>query len=315
MINKIAVGFFVWNGEKTMKDAIMSIVNQTYKNIDIIVLDNQSEDSTISIVKEIKNKFQKKNISIVIDKKKRDLPSACRFLVKEYLRKYEYSMVLSDDDIIHPKFIETAFERIKKYNLDLVYSSFNFINMDNKISKPNNISFNFKFAKYPIYTRSNSRLSNLLMFIFFKNMMPILHGLFKTKSLLRSINYFKYFDQSRSNYETGFLVHFFILNTVDQIKKVMLQFRVKDRIKIYTMRKNAEVRTYSGFFSNFKMIFFQMTLSKLIARIILNSKKVSFWKKVTLLIFIMLNYFWRINIYTLKIIMSITKMFFRKFKY
>jgi glycosyltransferase involved in cell wall biosynthesis len=308
MANKIAIGFFVWNGEKTIKDAVMSIINQTYKNIDIIILDNQSEDFTVNIVRKIKNKYPKKNIKIIIDKKKRNLPSACRFLVKKYLKNYEYSVVLNDDDIIHPEFIELAFKRITKYNLDLVYSSFNFIDMNNKIFKPNKISLNYKFAKYPIYTRFNSNLSNLIIFIFFKNIVPIILGLFRTKSLLQSINHFRYFDKSRSNYDTSFLVHFYILNKIDQIKKVLLSYRIKDRIKIYKMRKNPEVKIYSGFFSNFKIIFYQLILSRLISRTILLSNYISYWKKIVLLIFVILNYFWIINIYILKIIMSIIKM-------
>ena len=71
MIDKIGIGIFVWNGEKTIKDAIYSVLNQSYQNIDIIVLDNQSTDKTTNIVRNIarKNKTSK-NIKLIIDKKK-----------------------------------------------------------------------------------------------------------------------------------------------------------------------------------------------------------------------------------------------------
>jgi len=42
----------VFNGERTIAGTINSILNQTYKNIEIIVVDNCSEDSTVKIVKE-----------------------------------------------------------------------------------------------------------------------------------------------------------------------------------------------------------------------------------------------------------------------
>lgn len=46
----------VYNAEKTIKDALVSILRQSYKNFEIIVQDNSSSDSTASIVKSIKSK-------------------------------------------------------------------------------------------------------------------------------------------------------------------------------------------------------------------------------------------------------------------
>ncbi len=45
----------VFNGEKTIAKTINSIVNQTYKNIEIIVVDNCSSDSTVEIVQKFKD--------------------------------------------------------------------------------------------------------------------------------------------------------------------------------------------------------------------------------------------------------------------
>jgi glycosyltransferase involved in cell wall biosynthesis len=45
----------VYNGEKTIRKTIESIVNQTYKNLEIIVVDNYSTDSTVEIVREFKD--------------------------------------------------------------------------------------------------------------------------------------------------------------------------------------------------------------------------------------------------------------------
>ena len=44
-----------YNGEKTIRKTIDSIVNQTYKKLEIIIVDNCSTDSTVKIVQEFKD--------------------------------------------------------------------------------------------------------------------------------------------------------------------------------------------------------------------------------------------------------------------
>lgn len=59
---KVAVIMSTYNGEKFVKSQMDSILNQTYKNIEIIVRDDGSKDSTIEIVKEYQKKH--KNIKL-----------------------------------------------------------------------------------------------------------------------------------------------------------------------------------------------------------------------------------------------------------
>ena len=40
----------VFNGENTIRDTLLSAINQTYENIEIVVVDNCSEDNTVNIV-------------------------------------------------------------------------------------------------------------------------------------------------------------------------------------------------------------------------------------------------------------------------
>ena len=64
-----------YNSEKYIKGCIESALNQTYSNIEVIVLDNMSTDDSWKIISEISNdsykKFQnKKNIGMVNNFKK-----------------------------------------------------------------------------------------------------------------------------------------------------------------------------------------------------------------------------------------------------
>ena len=47
----------VHNGEKYIKESIDSCLKQTYKNIEIIVVDDKSEDNTLNILKDYGNRI------------------------------------------------------------------------------------------------------------------------------------------------------------------------------------------------------------------------------------------------------------------
>jgi glycosyltransferase involved in cell wall biosynthesis len=56
---KISIITVVWNNKETIKDAIESVLNQTYKNIEYIIVDGASSDGTIEIIKEYGSKIDK----------------------------------------------------------------------------------------------------------------------------------------------------------------------------------------------------------------------------------------------------------------
>ncbi|MAC84745.1 MAG: glycosyl transferase [Arcobacter sp.] len=51
----------VFNGEKYLEEAINSIIEQTYKNIELIILDDGSTDNSINVINKMKNKSTKIN--------------------------------------------------------------------------------------------------------------------------------------------------------------------------------------------------------------------------------------------------------------
>jgi len=65
---KVSVIIPVYNGEKTLKQCLDSVLNQTYKNYEVIAIDNCSTDKTKDIIK----KFQSKNekVSYVFERRR-----------------------------------------------------------------------------------------------------------------------------------------------------------------------------------------------------------------------------------------------------
>ena len=56
----VSINIPVHNGERTLRECLRAVLNQTYKNYEIIIVDNNSTDKTKNILEE----FQKKNKKI-----------------------------------------------------------------------------------------------------------------------------------------------------------------------------------------------------------------------------------------------------------
>ena len=93
MINKkISVLMTVHNTSKFLKRAINSVINQTYKNIELIVVDDCSTDNSTKIIKKIKNNKIKK---FFFNKNKGRI-EALNFALKKSTG--EYVAILDSDD-------------------------------------------------------------------------------------------------------------------------------------------------------------------------------------------------------------------------
>ena len=54
---KISIITVVYNNEKTIQDAMQSVLGQTYKNIEYVIIDGSSKDNTVNLIKEYKDQL------------------------------------------------------------------------------------------------------------------------------------------------------------------------------------------------------------------------------------------------------------------
>ena len=54
---KISIITVTFNSDKTLEETILSVINQTYKKIEYIIIDGGSTDNTLNIIDKYKNKI------------------------------------------------------------------------------------------------------------------------------------------------------------------------------------------------------------------------------------------------------------------
>ena len=64
---KISIITVVYNNEETIQDAVKSVLSQSYKNIEYIIIDGKSTDNTLKSIQKYKSR-----ISTIISEKDRN---------------------------------------------------------------------------------------------------------------------------------------------------------------------------------------------------------------------------------------------------
>lgn len=129
-----------FNSEKYLWDTLESCINQTYKKIEIIVVDDGSTDSSLNIAQ----KYAEKNNNIKVISIENNGQCFARNLgLKE--AKGEYIQFLDSDDLIIPQYIEEQLIAIQTNQADLAICKpvgFNESNLDQKLNQLKKESFN-----------------------------------------------------------------------------------------------------------------------------------------------------------------------------
>ena len=118
---KISIITVVWNNEKTIKDAIDSILEQTYKNIEYIIVDGVSTDGTVEIIQSYGDKISK-----FISEKDKGLYDAMNKGIN--LATGDVVGILNSDDFYKSNdILETVVNEFKNKDIDCLYGDLEYI--------------------------------------------------------------------------------------------------------------------------------------------------------------------------------------------
>lgn len=119
----------IYNLSKYLRNCLESVINQTYKDLEIICINDGSTDDSISILKEYKEKDDR---IIIIDKENEGVSAARNEGIEK--SNGEYLFCIDGDDYIDEDFFEKFYYNAKKNDSDLVVLG-SFWNLDKRVSK------------------------------------------------------------------------------------------------------------------------------------------------------------------------------------
>ena len=144
---KVDILLATYNGEKYVAEQIESILNQSYKNIRLIISDDCSKDNT----PEILEKYRKldERVIVYIQKENLGVVKNIEFLLKQV--ESPLYMLADQDDYWLPEKVEMSVKTLQEKNADLVFGDLEVVDKDLNTIYPSFGDFmllNKKIAKY-----------------------------------------------------------------------------------------------------------------------------------------------------------------------
>lgn len=160
MEKKVAVLISTYNGEKYLKEQLDSILNQTYKNIEIVIRDDGSKDSTMDMIKEYQQKYD--NITL---KEGTNIGFIRSFFKLLELANADYYAYCDQDDIWLENKIELAVKELDKAddlkpNMAFGNSDYYDENMNFKAKGEMHKTFSFQNSLYECVTQGMTMTIN-----------------------------------------------------------------------------------------------------------------------------------------------------------
>ena len=206
---KVSIIVPVYNSEKYLEKCIKSLTHQTEKDIEIILVNDGSNDNSEKIIKKYKDKRIK-----YISKNNEGIGKTRNTGIKE--AKGEYLMFIDSDDYVDTKCVKVMYEAAKNNKSDLVISNFY-------------KDYNGKLEKISIPSFESSSLKKNPNILNYVNMGPC-NKLFK-RTLLKNIR----FDEE-NKYEDVL----FVCKSLINAKKIV---HIDDYLSYYVIHSNSETTT------------------------------------------------------------------------
>jgi len=175
---KVSIITVCYNSEKTIEDTIQSVTNQTYDNIEYIIIDGTSTDNTLEIINKYKDKITK-----IISEKDNGLYDAINKGISIATGEI-IANINSDDFYIDKNVIADVVSKMETENSDTLYADLHYVDAidTNKVIR-NWVSGEYKKG------------------MFFRGWMPPHPTFFVRKSVYNQYGMFNLELKSASDYE------------------------------------------------------------------------------------------------------------------
>ncbi len=117
----------VFNGEKYLKESISSILNQTYKDFEFIIIDDGSQDDSLSII----NSFNDSRIKVIRNHRNLGIRKSRNRAIK--IAQGKFIAIFDADDIARPTKLQEQFDVMTKDpSIDMCFAKRSLIDSNSK---------------------------------------------------------------------------------------------------------------------------------------------------------------------------------------
>lgn len=230
----------VYNSQKFILRAIRSVLNQTFKNWRLIIIDDGSNDNTKNILDKLYKKFLNKNKIVILKNKINRGQGFCRNRGLNYSSS-KFIAFLDSDDTWHKKKLEKQIKFMLTNNYDFTYTDYKIIknNITIKIIVKDFYTYKEFIHDSSITTSSMILKRKILNKINFKNLRFLEDYFFKCQILKKKITahkfpaaYTNYFVRNNSLQSNRFLVLFSLwlinrkLNNMNFFQNILSIFNI-----------------------------------------------------------------------------------------
>ena len=270
----VSVGIAVYNGEKTVERAIVSILNQSHKNLEIIIIDDNSTDNSFNIC----SKFSKKDQRIKLFKNELNMGLIKNFNDLFIKSSGEFFLWSDQDDIRDKTFVEKTLNILRINKSSVLCHCVTKVFFEN----PKNI-FHINYMKKIANTNNVvSRYKNLLWFYNDTNIYALIRS-----SSLKKTNLWKKMNGSSNN----LLFELCLLGKFEYINESLFLYSGKEITKRPSIREEYKIISKESspiLYSAGLILFFNQFFGIIYSNI-------SFYKKFIISL-LLIHHFFLINI-------------------
>lgn len=127
----VSVAIPAYNNADTIEETILSVLHQTYENLELIVVDDQSKDATYQVVQELQEKLKDSRLKLY--RNEENLGMAGNWNQSLKLCQGDYLKLLCADDLIHETLLAREVELMEQNpQALLVQTDTRFVDMNGK---------------------------------------------------------------------------------------------------------------------------------------------------------------------------------------
>lgn len=221
MSNLVSIIIPVYNVEKYIRKALLSVINQTYKNIEIIVVNDGTKDRSIDIIQDL---VMNDSRITVIQRQNGGLSAARNTGLK--VAQGDFVLFFDSDDTISENLVEIALRRAEDTEADVVVFGFENLYCDND----ENVYASNKFQFENVLISDTRKISDVPK-DFLKSIGYAWNKLYRT-TFLKNNDY--YFEEGLSLVEDVVFNHKVFTGTdnISFLSGTYYQYYTRDRVSL-----------------------------------------------------------------------------------